>query len=279
MTHNVSVNPESEVLEARLKEIVAGYPKLLVAYSGGVDSTYLADVAHEVLGQNAEMVLMDSPSLPRAEWEEAGSIARARVWNFTIITTAEFDCPDFTANTELRCYYCKRARLAELCRYAASRGIAHVAHGENADDWKDSGRVGHRAAVEAGAVAPLAEAGLTKERIRELSQRRGLPTWNKLSFSCLATRFPQGTPIDRDALPRIEAAESALRRRGFRQFRARHHDDVCRIELEPAEFRAFLDDEFRAALVAELKNAGYRYVTLDLAGYRLGGSAGGVAIC
>jgi uncharacterized protein len=259
--------------EERLKKLLAGYGSLAIAYSGGVDSTYLAAVAHEVLGAGARMILADSPSMPRSELAEATAIARERQWNLVIIATQEFEDEAFLRNDARRCYLCKTELFKRMRAYAGANGIAAIAYGETADDAFDPTRIGKLAAREQAAVAPLQEAGLRKEEIRLLSRRRNLSTWNKASFACLASRIPAGSPLNLSDLARIERAEEILKGLGFRQYRARHHGPLCRIEVDPADFPGMLDPEVRTRIVDEMTALGYRYVTLDLAGYRAGGTA------
>lgn len=293
MTHS-PLPPSEHTLEkeVRLKSALEGYGRMALAYSGGVDSTYLADVAYEVIGHNAHLLLNDSPNMPRSELAAAIDLAHARRWNLTVIHTAEFASEAFLRNDLNRCYVCKTGLFDKMAEYARTQGITVLAHGENADDMQDTTRTGHLAAVEKGAVAPLKDAELTKEEIRWLSARRNLPTWQKPSLACLSTRFPTGTRIDPNALPQIEQVEETLKALGFRQYRARHHGDLCRIEIDPADFdRALdraaldrivrlcrieidptdfdraLDPAVRDRIVRAATAAGYRYVTLDLKGY------------
>ena len=267
------ITPEMEAKEAALKQLLAGYGSLAVAYSGGVDSSYLADVAHEVLGGNAWMMLADSPSIPRDEVREATALAAERGWRLSVIQTREFEMEEFLSNDGRRCYFCKSELFKQMDAFAREHGIAVLAYGEIADDALDPTRLGARAAQERQVIAPLAAAGLSKDEIRALSRRRGLPTWDKASFACLSSRFPKGTRLDIQEMLKVERAEQVLRRLGFRQYRARHHGDICRIEIDPQDFPRILDTQARTELLDALQKVGYRYVTLDLAGYRTGSTA------
>lgn len=258
--------------EAALKKFFEDCGRIVVAYSGGVDSTYLADVAFEVLGNDVHLLLADSPTLPRSERAEAKALARERGWNLAVVATTEFEDPAFVANDAQRCYYCKGLRFDTMKTYAAQHGIEAIAHGENADDARDTTRVGVRAAAERGILAPLQTVGLGKDEIRQLSRRRDLPTWNKPSLACLATRVPAGTPLDPAELARVEQAEEVLKTAGLPQYRARVHGDLCRIEVEPETFGRVLDADLRTQIVTGLRALGYRYVTLDLEGYGHKGS-------
>lgn len=254
--------------ERRLKELIAGYGRIAIAYSGGVDSTYLSDVAHEVLGENAHLLLADTPSLPRSEFADARSLAKRRGWRLAVITTDEFQNEAFLKNDGRRCYYCKAGLFEKMREYTHIHGIQVLAYGENADDVRDVTRVGAQAAMEQGAVAPLQMTGLTKADIRALSARRQLPTWDKASFACLSSRFPIGTRLNLSAMARVEQAEEVLKRAGFRQYRARHHGDLCRIEIDPAEIPKMLEPTVRERVAREIAAAGYRYIAVDLLGYR-----------
>ena len=259
--------------EAQLKAILEACGSMVIAYSGGVDSTYLADVAHEVLGRQAHMLLADSPSLPREELAEARAIAEDRGWNLAIVQTREFENEAFLKNDGARCYHCKTELFGVMADYADRHGLTTLAYGEMAEDALDPTRLGSRAAKEHRAVAPLAQAGFTKDDIRARSQARKLSTWNKASFACLSSRFPTGARVSVEEILRVERAEQILRKLGFRQYRARHHGDLCRIEIEPGDFARMLDDETRAFLIDNLRKVGYRHITLDLAGYRTGSTA------
>lgn len=259
--------------EARLKEVIAGYGSLAVAYSGGVDSTYLADVAHEVLGSNAHILLGDSPSVPRSEVAEATELAGQRGWNFRVLFTNEFENEDYLKNDGTRCYHCRTELFAKMGVLVKREGIARIAYGEITDDLADTTRKGAIAARESGVVAPLLEAQLSKAEIRILSARRDLPTAEKATFACLSSRFPVGTRVSVEELRKVEAAEEVLKQLGFRQYRARHHGDLCRIEVDPADIARLLEPATREQAVRAIRAAGYKHVAVDLAGYRTGSTA------
>ncbi len=259
-----------EEKERMLLDELKAYGAIAVAYSGGVDSTYLADCAHEALGRNAMMVIADSPSLPRKELEEAVEMATARGWNLRIIQTEEHRKEEYLENSGDRCFHCKNELFSKMEAILSEFGDIVLAHGAIEDDKGDV-RPGTQAAANHCVVAPLQNAGLYKKEIRILSERRGLPTAGKASFACLGSRFPTGTRIGLDAMAQVEKAEAILRARGFGQYRVRHHGDLCRIEIEPADFEKLLDE--RTELVAAIRKTGYRFVTLDLSGYTMGSSA------
>jgi uncharacterized protein len=259
--------------EQALRDLLSDYGSVAIAYSGGVDSAYLSDVAHDVLGKACRLVLADSPSIPRAEVQDAVRLAATRGWQLEVIQTEEFNDESYLKNDNRRCYYCKSELFKRMNRYASENQINVLAYGAMVDDLGDV-RPGHDAAREYRVVAPLQEAQLGKDEIRELSRDRDLPTWNKASFACMASRVPTGMAISRETIMQIEKAEDVLRRMGFHQFRARHHGDLCRIEIEPGEFTRLLEPGVRDELVREIRAAGYRHVTCDLAGYRTGSTAG-----
>ena len=269
----MAIAPETLHKEEALKEILRGYGSIVIAYSGGVDSTYLADVAAEALGDAAHLFIADSPSLPRGELGAALRLARDRGWHIEVVQTTEFENEAYLRNDGMRCYHCKGELFGTIERYAREHGIAFMAHGELADDAQDTTRVGVRAARERGAVTPLADAGLVKDEVRALSQLRHLPTWNKPSFACLASRFPKGARLNTEEVGRVEQAEEVLRSMGFRQYRARHHGDLCRIESEPDDFARIIEPAVREVVVQRLQALGYRHVSLDLVGYRTGSTA------
>jgi len=239
----------------------------LVAYSGGVDSTLLAFTAHAVLGERCLAVLAVSDVHPASEIDDARATARTLGLSIYEAETYELADPRFHANPHDRCYYCKLEMFALLHAIAGTRGIKWVLDGTNADDAAEN-RSGRRAAAEYGVVSPLLEVGLHKDEIRILSQQLGLPTWDKPSMACLASRFPYGTPITEIMLERVAAAEAACRALGLRQIRVRTHGDVARLEVDPAEMeRAFA---LREQLASAIKATGFSFVAQDLEGYRSG---------
>ncbi len=239
----------------------------IVAFSAGVDSTFVASLAAEALGERAVAVTGVSPSIPGSEVEEARALAKQIGIRHVLLDTSEMDRPGYVENSPQRCYHCKTELYSLLEDMAARDGIAYVLDGCNMDDIGDH-RPGRVAAAEHRVRSPLIEAGLTKAEIRELSRRRGLPTWDKPAMACLSSRIPYGTPVTVEALDQVGAAEAFLRGLGFRQLRVRHHGDVARIEVEQGELGAAL--EHRERIVTRLKNLGYKYVALDLAGFRSG---------
>ncbi len=265
-------NVSSSGLDKRLrtlKTILEGLGQVVVAYSGGVDSSLLLRVAADVLGPDVYAVIASSPTYPEREIRAARALARRLNVRHEVIATNEMENPSFTANPPLRCYHCKKELMTEIRRIADRKGMDVIVDGQNADDSADY-RPGARAAAELGVRSPLRDAGLTKADIRALSKRFGLPTWNKPAMACLASRFPYDTPITAEALLRVERAEEALRKLGFGQIRVRHHDTVARIEVSPDEIARIARPAVRERIVAALRRIGYPYVTLDLSGYRTG---------
>jgi pyridinium-3,5-biscarboxylic acid mononucleotide sulfurtransferase len=252
-------------LHARLEE----FESLLIAYSGGVDSAFLALAASRVLPGRLLCVTADSPSYPRRHRELAERIARDFQIPHEFIETSEMERPEYRANPANRCYYCKTELYEHLSELATARGFAAIADGSNADDRGDY-RPGRQAAREFGVKSPLDDAGLTKAEIRELSRRAGLPTWDEPASACLSSRIPYQSEVTVSKLSMIEQAEEALRRHGFRVCRVRHHETVARLELGRDEMARALDPAVAQALVSELKAIGYQYVCLDLQGYRTG---------
>lgn len=252
-----------------LKEILAGMDSVLVAFSGGVDSTFLLKACHDVLHDHVLAVTASSPTYPRAEIDNALEMAQSLGVRHLLLETKELDNREFVANSPQRCYHCKRELFSDLQRIAGEHGLGNVVDGANADDVADY-RPGMRAAQELGVRHPLQEAGLTKEEIRALSKEQGLPTWDKPSLACLASRLPYGMPIEERSLAMIEAGEAFIRGLGVAQVRLRHHGDTARIEVEPKDMSLLLEEGNRTSVVAHLRELGYLYVALDLAGYRTG---------
>ena len=254
--------------ERALCDTLASLGSVIVAYSGGADSAYLAFIAHRTLGDRAVAVTADSPSYPERHRQLAIQVARDFGLRHEIIQTGELERPEYRANPSNRCYYCKHELYTHLSRIAAGRG-AVIVDGNNADDRGDY-RPGRQAAREFGVRSPLDEVDLSKEEIRALSRQAGLPTWDEPASACLSSRIPYHTEVTDEKLRTIERAEQSLRALGFRVFRVRHHDDLARIEIARAEMPRALDPDVAAAIVRALKEAGYRYVSLDLQGYRTG---------
>jgi uncharacterized protein len=264
----VTTPADLEAKRDRLLAILTEMDSVLVAYSGGVDSAYLAVVAHRALGARALAVTADSESLSAEQRALALEVARRFGFPHRLVETREIDNPLYARNDEERCYHCKSELFRRLFPIALAEGYAHVAYGLIVDDLGDF-RPGHRAAAEAGVRSPLAEAGLAKEDVRELSRELGLPTADLPASPCLASRLPYGTPVTLEALRRVERAEAAVRALGFRELRVRHLGDAARVEIAREEMGR-LDDGLRASVLAAVRAAGYAEAAIDPEGYRRG---------
>jgi uncharacterized protein len=263
--------------DRRLRELLSGFSSAIVAFSGGVDSAYLAVVATQVLGSGALCVTADSPSYPEHHRSLARQVAEAFALRHEIISTSELDRPEYRANPINRCYYCKTELYSTLAGLASSRAIDIVLDGNNADDRGDY-RPGRQAAREHGVRSPLDEVGLTKLEIRDLSRRAGLATWDEPASACLSSRIPYETEITDAKLRMIEQAEDALRDLGFRVCRVRHHDSLARLELGRDEIARALDPDVREQIVRAVQAVGYRQVAVDLQGYRMGSLNEGIRL-
>jgi uncharacterized protein len=263
------VGPETaeklRTLEKRLEQLGS----LMVAYSGGVDSAFLAATAHRVLGERMLAVLADSASLARRDMEQARAFAESIGMPLQVVATEELDREEYARNDANRCFHCKDELFAVMEKLGAKLGFQNIAYGMNADDTRDY-RPGQRAAEQHAVLAPLAEAGLTKQEVRVLAKAAGYPVWDRPAAPCLSSRVEYGRTVTREVLEQVERSEEALRQMGFREMRVRHHGELARVEIARSELPRALTMEMMDAITAALKLAGFKYVTLDCQGFRSG---------
>lgn len=258
-----------ELKQQLLIDTLKHLESVLVAYSGGTDSAFLAWQAHQVLGERALAVIADSPSLPRSHFRDALSFAESCGFRVHTVRTNEMEHEDYAVNDGMRCFHCKDELFRVLANEGAQRGFSHIIYGLNADDTRDF-RPGQKAASLHEVKAPLAEAGLTKQEVRELARRNQLAVWDKPASACLSSRVEYGRRVTPEALQMIEAAEEAILALGFRQFRVRHHGAVARVEIAEAELPKALSVESFRQISAAVKKAGFKYAAVDCDGYRTG---------
>lgn len=263
------MDPALEQKQERLFELLAGMGNVLIAYSGGTDSAYLAWAANRVLGEQALAVTADSASIPESHKRDALDFAERYGIRHRMIETGEFDNPDYARNDPNRCFHCKDELFSQMNRIGEDLGVSTIAYGVNKDDTLDF-RPGHRAAQRHAVRAPLLEADMAKSEIRSLSREAGLPTWDRPAAACLSSRIPYGSTVTRDKVKAVERGEEALSRLGFRVLRVRHHGELARIEIGRDELHRALDPDMADTFVRVFRDLGFKYVALDLAGYRQG---------
>ncbi len=269
MLVGLSTTATLEEKQARLFGLIKPMGRVLVAFSGGADSAYLAWAAHQVLGRNALAITADSASFPRSHKRDAEAFVAQFGIAHEYVETHEFENPDYVRNNPDRCFHCKDELFTRLEQLGRERGYEHIIYGVNVDDLGDFSP-GQSAAKQHDVAAPLADAGLTKADIRELSRQAGLPTWDRPASACLSSRIPYGTPVTIQNVKTVETGEEEIKALGFRQFRVRLHGDVVRIEIAPDELARALTLEMAQRFTAIFKPLGFKYVTLDLEGYRQG---------
>jgi uncharacterized protein len=263
--------------QQRLEEVLSRAGRLLIAYSGGVDSAYLSYAAHRVLGDNMLAILADSPSLARTHLQDALAFAQEQQIPVRVVPTAEMKRPEYVRNDTSRCFHCKDELFRVMEKYAAEHGFTTIAYGVNVDD-QDDFRPGQRAASLHKVTTPLLEAGLTKAEVRELARKAGLRVWDKPASACLSSRIEYGRPVTQEALAAVERGEDALRSLGFRQFRVRHHGEIVRIEIDRAELPRALTLPMFSELTNIFKALGFTFVTLDIEGFRSGSMNSSAAV-
>jgi uncharacterized protein len=267
-----SSTPELELAESKLHAVedrLRGLGSVMVAYSGGVDSAFLAATAHRVLGDRMLAVLADSPSLARRDMEQARAFAQSIGMPLRVIQTEELDKPEYQRNDANRCFHCKTELFEGMKTLGGELGFTNIAYGMNSDDTRDF-RPGQRAAQENDVLAPLADVGLTKLEIRTLAKAAGYTLWDRPAAPCLSSRVEYGRTVTREVLEQVELGEESLRQLGFREFRVRHHGELARVEISRSELQRALTMEMLDAITAALRKIGFQYVTLDTAGFRSG---------